>query len=243
MIAALLLVFATASWSVAIGLAPPGSTGPGTVLIALSLWTATVTSTAGMLVARSRWAQRLGLVVTGAHALMAMLRPVDGWWVVALGLSAATAVALAGPWLEGEMRMRPSAAGPPARSVLVPLLLVGAPFSLGLAGGGDLPATIVGVGALATAFVFIRALPGALWGVRIIWPALALGLAYSMGPWPATLLAAGAGVSVAVLAWHPSVARSIRPLIRRGSVVPIPPELTPKDVLDATGIDDMGRRR
>jgi hypothetical protein len=243
MIAALLLVLATASCSLASGVAAPGSTGTGTVLVALSMWTATVAAVAGMLIARSRWARRLSLVICGAHALVAIIRPVDIWWALALGLSAAATVALAGPWLEGEVRTRPAVAGPPPRSVLVPLLLVGTPFALGMARADDLAAAVVGGGALITAFVFVRTLPGALWAVRFIWPALALAMSSAMGDWPATALSMASGLSVAVLAWHPSVARSVRPLVQRGSVVPIPPELAPKDVLGATGVDDRGRPR
>ncbi|CAN5804294.1 hypothetical protein BH23ACT5_BH23ACT5_11670 [soil metagenome] len=243
MITALLLVLATGAWSAAMAVMPPGTSGTGTVLVTMSMWTATVTSIAGMLVARSRWAQRLGGVIAAAHGVVATLRPIDVWWMVALGLSAGAAVALAGPWLAGEVRTRPSATGPPPRAVLVPLLLVATPLALGLARGDDVPAAVVGAGALLAAFTFVRALPGALWAVRVVWPALAVALAVPMGGTAPAALSFAASVSVAAMAWHSSVARSVRPLVRRGSVVPVPPELAPRDVLGATGLDDRGRPR
>lgn len=236
------LLLTTAAWTVVLATATSVRSELAIVLIALSLWTATVVALAGMLVARARWARRLGLAVTAAQGALALLIPPGAWWGIALILSAITAVSLGGPWLDGIIRGRPSASGPPTRAVLLPLVLIGVPYLLGYSDAAGLEALIVAVTALLTAFWFIRTLPGALAAVRVIWPALTLGLALSLG-WPVGVTAAAASVAVAALAWHSSVRNAVHPLIETGSRVAIPPELAPREILDAADIDDSGRPR
>lgn len=241
-VTSLLLLVASSLWTVVAGLDGFGVAPSNLVMVTLSMWTATVAAVTGMLVARSRWARRLALVVCGGQAILAVLSAADGWWVAGLTVSGVAAVAVAGPWLTGLVRSLPAAAGPPARAVLVPLLLVGVPFALGLADPQPIVGGVVGFGALGGAFWFIRALPGALVVVRVGWPILALAGAWPMGM-PATAVSIAAAVAVAVTAWHRSVATAVHPLVERGTVVPIPPELAPKDVLDAAGLDERGRPR
>lgn len=236
------LLLTTAAWTVVLATATSERSELGTVLIALSLWAATVVSLTGMLVARARWARRLGLAVTAAQGALALLISPDVWWGLALVLSAVTAVSLGGPWLDGIIRGRPSASGPPTRAVLLPLVLIGVPYLLGYVDASGLEALVVAVTALLTAFWFIRTLPGALAAVRVVWPALTLALAATMG-WQAGVTAAGAAVAVATLAWHSSVRNAVHPLIETGSRVAIPPELAPREILDAADIDDSGRPR
>lgn len=236
------LLLATAAWTLVLGRAETRFAGASVVLMAVSLWTATVASLTGMLVARSRWARRTGLGITVAHAALAVAVPADPIWWVALGLSATAAMLLSGPWLTGVLRSRPHATGPPTRAVLVPLVLVGTPFAVGLAGGQGGAALAVGGLALLAAFWFIRTLPWALTVVRFVWPLAAVALAWPLGL-PAGVVAAAAGVAVAVLAWNKSVTRAVIPLVERGSVVRIPPELAPGEVLDAARLDERGRPR
>lgn len=241
-IVSLLLLSSTALWTVAAAVGLPGYTEVAVVLIALSAWTCAVAATAGMIVARSRWARRLTLVLSAGHLIMAVVRPIDGWWLGAVAATAATAVGAAGPWLAGHVRSLPSATGPPGQAVMVPLLLTGAPWALGLAGAAGSAPLVVGLAALATAFWFARALPGALVAVRGVWPLLAAALAPSMGL-QVGAVSAGLALAVAATAWHPGVARAVHPLVERGAAVAIPPELAPPEVLDAAGLDDRGRRR
>lgn len=236
------LIVSTALWTVQLAVGASGHSGVSIVLMALSLWGATVVALTGMLVARARWARRLGLAVAAAHGVVAVITSPGFWWWTALTATAATAVSIAGPWLDGIVRGRPSASGPPPRVVLIALVVLGLPFGLGVTAADDLVGTIVGLSALVAGFWFVRTLPGALVAVRIIWPAIAIGLAYPMG-WPASAVAVFAGIAVGVLAWHPTVRNSVHPLVESGSRVPIPPELAPRDVLDAADIDDRGRPR
>ncbi len=237
-----LLIASTGAWTAVMALDPAPRPAVAVIGIAVSLWTATVASIAGMLVARSRWARRTALALTAGHAVLAVIWPVNGWWAAAAITSVGTALAIGGPWLNGIVRSLPAASGPPYRAVLIPLLLISVPFLLGVAGSGEVWALIAWLTALVTAFWFIRALRGALVAVRVVWPALALALAWPLGLSSGVLLGVS-GVAVAVLSWHSSVTTAVRPLIRRGSIVPIPPELAPKDILDAANLDERGRPR
>lgn len=234
------LLLTTAAWTARLATADPHRSEMAVVLISLSMWTAAVVALTGMMVARARWARRLGLAVTGAQGALGLLMPLDAWWGAALALSAATAVALGGPWLDGIIRGRPSAAGPPTRAVLIPLILIGVPYLLGFANAEGPAALVVSLTALVAAFWFIRVLPGALVVVRLLWPGLTLGLAMPTGG-PGGLTAAATAVLVAALAWHPTVRNAVHPLVERGSRVAIPPELAPPEVLDAADIDERGR--
>lgn len=242
-VASALLIAATGAWTLVLALDPlPAHGGVAVVLMATSLWTATVSAITGMLVVRGRWARRLALAVTAAHGVVALLPEPDGWWGAAAVLTCGAAIAVGAPWLNGFIRQRPAATGPPDRAVLLPLVLLAAAFAVGAAGGGSVAAAVVGFTALVVAFWFIRALPGALLVVRIGWPLLALVLAVPMGS-PPGWVSAVSGLAVAGLAWHQTVRHSLHPLVEKGSRVPIPPELAPREVLDAADIDDRGRPR
>lgn len=238
----LLALAATASWTVVIGGGLPEHGEASVILIGTSLWAGTATAVVGLLISRGRWARRLGAAVVLSHALLALIAEVDGWWAAAAILSAGTAVAVGGPWLNGLIRQRPSASGPPPRAVLVPLVLMGAPFALGVTAGEGPAVLAVGSTALVSTFWFSRALPGALLVVRVVWPLLALGLAWPLGM-PAGVVAAVLATVVLFLAWDSSVTTAVHPLVERGSVVRIPPELAPKEILDAADLDDRGRPR
>lgn len=237
-----LLIFSTGAWTVVMALHPAPRPTVAVVGIAVSLWTATVAAIAGMVVSRSRWARRTALAVTAAQAILAVIWPVDGWWAAAAVAGVGTALAVGGPWLNGIVRSRPAASGPPTRVILIPLLLISVPFLLGVAGSGRAWALIAWLSALLAAFWFIRVLPGALIVVRLGWPVLALALAWPLG-WPAGAVLAASGLALPALSWHSSVTTAVRPLVRQGSIVPVPPELAPRDVLDAANLDERGRPR
>jgi hypothetical protein len=99
---------------------------------------------------------------------------------------------------------------------------------------------VVGLSALVSAFLYARVIPGGLLAIRILWPGLAIGLAPLFG-FPGGLVSALFGITVAGLAWHPSVKTAFHPLSETGTTYAIPPELTPEEVLDAAQIDDHGR--
>lgn len=238
--ASVLLILSTAAWTTVMLADPSPRAELGVLAMGISLWVATVTSIVGMVISRSRWARRTGVAITAGHAVVALIWPSGTLWTVAAALSVVTAVAVTGPWLRGIVRSLPAASGPPARAVLVPLVLLAVPFVGGAADGKGIWFAVSFATALLSAFWFIRTFPGAMIAVRVVWPAIALATAWPIGGSAGVVLALG-GVAVAVLAWDKSVTRAVIPLVEKGSVVPIPPELAPSDVLDAAGIDDRGR--
>ena len=91
-----------------------------------------------------------------------------------------------------------------------------------------------------TALWFARVFPGGLYAVRILWPALAIGLSFTQW-WAPAIVSVISGAAVAVLAWHPSVGVAFHPPREVGTVYPIPPELAPREVLDSAELDEHGR--
>lgn len=242
MIAAALLLGATGAWTVVLGAGVPARDDVAVVMVSLSLWVATVSAVTGMLLVRSRWARHLAMAVTGGHALVALMVPAGGWWSAAAIATASAALAIGSPWLDPHIRGRPPVSGPPTRALLVPLILVAVPLAIGLSGGGGVVGLATGLTALLAAFWFVRVLPGALLAVRVLWPLVAVALAWPLG-WPAGFASAVLGLVVAILAWGAEVRAAVVRLETRGSVVPIPPELAPPEILDAARIDDRGRPR
>ncbi len=213
-------------------------------LISISLLGMATTSVVGIIVVGGRWARRLGMVVVGATALLAVVRPIDPLWIIGLVTTSLAGAALFMPSLTAGVRKLPAAAGPPPRAVLLVLILLGTPLVLGLTHSGSAPWTtlVVGLTAPLAGFAYSRVLPGGLLAVRILWPVLAIGAATPMG-WPGGLASASLGILIAVLAWDRSVKTAFHPPREIGSSYPIPPELAPKEILDEAGIDDRGKRR
>ena len=213
-------------------------------LISISLLGMATTSVVGIVIVGGRWARRLGLVVVGATALLAVVRPIDSLWIIGLASTSLAGAALFMPSLTAGVRKLPAAAGPPPRAVLLSLILLGTPLVLGVTQSGSAPwaTLVVGLTAPLAGFAYSRVLPGGLLAVRILWPVLAIGAAIPMG-WPDGLISASLGILIAALAWDRSVKTAFHPPREIGSSYPIPPELAPQEILDEAGIDDSGKRR
>jgi hypothetical protein len=224
-------------------LSDPGPLASGSVLlVGVGLLGLATVAGVGMIVTGGRWARRTGLLAMAFTLVIAAIRPIDPIWVASLAATAFSGVALFSGAVTGSIRKLPAATGPPRRAVLVPLILIGLPFLLGLA-SWDEPTTgavVVGLSAPITALWYSRVLPGGLLGVRALWPALAVGLSITMGLAPGAVAVVG-GVTIAVLAWHPSVKHAFHPPREVGTSFPIPPELAPREVLDTANLDERGR--
>lgn len=221
----------------------PGPLAPmSLLLVAIGLLATATVGMVGITLIGARWAHRLSVAAVAATFHLAVLRPIDAFWWAGLAMGLIAAVSLFSPTLIAGIRRLPAAAGPPWRAVLIPLLLIGFPFVIGVA-AGDSPTVataIVGLTAPVAALWFSRVLPGGLVAVRALWPALAALLAIFQPLLPAAAGILGAAV-IASLAWHSSVKVAFHPPRERGTVVPIPPELAPGEVLDAARLDDQGR--
>ncbi len=212
------------------------------LLVGVGLLSMSTVATVGMIVVGGRWSHRLGLAALGVGTVIAIIRPVDFWWILAVALTGVSLIALLSPTLTGSIRKLPSASGPPPRAVTPPLILLAAPCVLGFLGNDAAvwAILIVGLAAPNVALFYSRVLPGGLLAIRLIWPLLAVGLAPAMG-WPAGTASVVMGVAVAFLSWHGSVKASYHPPQEVGTMFPIPPELTPTEVLDAAELDERGR--
>ena len=231
-------------WTVALAI-DPGPLAPWSVfLVGLGLLTMATVGVVGMVIVGGRWARRTGLASILAGLLIAVVRPTDTIWFVALALSILAGATLFLPSVTERIRKLPSATGPPPRAVLVPLVLVATPFTVGLA-AWDRPTVatvVVALTAPVAALWYSRVLPGGLYSVRVFWPLLALALA-PLQPLSAAVVSAVTALVVLVMAWNREVEVAFHPRRETGHVFPIPPELTPREILDAADIDERGRPR
>lgn len=216
----------------------------GALLTGVGLLITATVAVVGMVVSGGRWSHRLAIVSLGMTLALAALRPIDALWIGGLTLSALAFFMLFMPPVTSRIRKLPAAAGPPQAATVIPLILLAVPFLIGVSldDGSSWAALVVGLTAPLTAFLFSRVIPGGLLAVRIIWPALALGLSPLLGL-PAGILTGALALSIVMLAWRPDVKASFHPPAETGTTYPIPPELTPKEILDEAGLDERGRRR
>lgn len=234
---------ATLAWTVALIVDPTPLEAAPALLTAIGLVIMSTVATVGMVAVGGRWAHRLGLAVLGLTVVLALFRPIDVMWVLAVGLTAIALVALLSPALTGSIRKLPSASGPPPRAVAPALVLLAAPAILGMLGNDaeTWALVIVALSAPVVALLYSRVIPGGLIAVRFVWPVLAVALAPWLGLW-AGAVAITLALTVAFAAWHESVKASYHPPRETGTSYAIPPELAPPEILDAAEIDDRGRR-
>ena len=223
----------------------PGPYVPTAVfLIGIGVIAMATVGVVGTVLVGGRWAQRLTLSAQGVTLVIATLRPLDIWWVVALAMTVVAIVSvLVGPARAG-FRKLPSATGPPGRSVLVILMLLATPALVGLVSyeATTVATMIVALSGPLVAFLYSRVLPGGYYILRIGWPAIAIGLAFAQ-PLAAGVTSAVWGAAVAVAAWHPSVRVAFYPPRQRGTAFSIPPELAPSEILGAADINNQGEPR
>lgn len=200
-------------------------------------------SIVGMIAGAARWARHLGLGVSGAMLALGLLFPLSGWTIAAMVLAGVSIAGLAGTSFEGMIRQRPPADGPPARAVLLTLVLLVAPpiWAVAVPDGLGLPAGLGVALCWAGMAWYGKAAAGSLLAVRFVIP-FALVIVAALGDLRVGALVALTGLAVAALAWTVDARIAVHPLAEPGTTVPIPAELAPRDILDAAGIDDRGRR-
>lgn len=237
-------LLAALAWTVAL-IFDEEPLGPaGALLVGVGLLVMTTVSVVGMTVTGGRWAHRLAIASVAAGLVLALIRPIDALWIAATGASIIAGATLFLPQMTRRIRRLPTATGPPGSAVLLTSTMLTTPFLLGIASGGSTTWAILVVGLTAPmfAFLFVRVVPGGLLGVRLVWPLLALGLT-AMLTFPAVVVTVVTVIGVVVLAWRPDVKASFHPPRETGTTYAIPPELTPREVLDAARLDDQGRPR
>lgn len=234
---------AALAWTAAL-VASSGPFSPAAALLAgIGVLSMSSVSVVGMTLTGGRWAHRLAIGSVAAGLVIAVMRPIDGFWVLGLILSALAGAILFIPSVRSRIRRLPAASGPPQTAVLAAVMLLTAPFLIGVAFLDTAPwaGLIIGLSAPIAAFLFSRVVPGGLLSIRLGWPLVAVGLAPFV-EMPAAAVSAGLGLAVALIAWRPEVKTSFHPPRETGTTYPIPPELAPGDILDAARIDERGRR-
>lgn len=235
---------ASLAWTVALIVDPTPLEALPALITGVGIVGMSTVAVVGMVAVGGRWAHRLALATLGLTVVIALIRPVDFVWYVAIALTALSFVELLSPTVTRSIRKLPSASGPPPRAVAPALLLLAAPAVLGLLGNDAAPwaLAIVALSAPCVALLYSRVFPGGLIAIRLFWPLIAIAFSPWLGWWAgsaAVLLA----VTVAVMAWHGSVKASFHPPHETGTTYPIPPELAPPEVLDAAQIDERGNPR
>lgn len=237
-------LLAAVLWTGAL-LVDPGPLAPWSVLlVGIGLLTMATLAVIGMIIAGGRWALRLGVATVVDTLLIAVIRPTDPLWYVALVASITAGALLFQPAVTNRIRKLPSATGPPPRAVLVTLLLASTPGTIGLAAWDQPTAATVVVGLTAplAALWYAKVLPGGLYGLRVIWPLLAIALA-PLQPLPAALVSLLTASVVLALAWQREVGVAFHPPREIAHAYPIPPELVPREILDAADLDERGHPR
>jgi hypothetical protein len=244
LVIALLVTAATVTGAVALALGPaPWSPSSG-LLMAAGMALATVIAVAGILLARGRWAGRLGAVL--AVTWIATGGLLDSRFGIAVVLLAAVSLtATSGPWLGRWLRRLPTVGGVPAAAVVVLLTLVLTPAALALAGPEGVAAGTWGFAAWSwlLALLLGRAVPGSLLLMRWVHPIAAAAGAIAVR-FPVAAVPVASAVIVVVLAWRRDLALALAPVVpASGGVLRLPPELAPLEVLEAAGADESGRRK
>lgn len=242
LLAALTALASSLAWSLQLTLDPEPLAPGSAVVLALTLVALALVAVTGLLLARSRWAVWLAVAIAAAQLALAIAMPID-WQsvavVIALSLATLAATTTRGEWLQR------SSGGPPPLAVVLLLLLVAFPALVAVSNADRISvAAVVGSGlVMLAAVVYGRGGIAGLWTMRSLVP-LGAVLAAATTPLPpaAAVLAAGAGLSA--LGWSPVIANAAAPLVPlRSPGYRIPPELAPREILDAAGLDEHGRRQ
>jgi hypothetical protein len=211
---ATLLSVSGGSLAVRLALDPAPFAPSSGAVVALGAVLFTVIEVVGLMLVRGRWVRNLGLGLgAGFAAVGAVLEP-DPWSLVAIATALGAAAVLAGRWLEGWLRGRPSATGPPPQSVLVLIGLLAVVPAVGLAAPAGLRTAhgVLGAAALFLAWAFSKAQVWSLWAIRLVLPVIGLFATVASPPGGAALLVVLVGGIVA-LSWLEPVRLSVQPLL------------------------------
>lgn len=211
-------------------------------LLALGLLVATSVSVVALLLSPGRWVRNAVGVSGGAWALTGAALDTDLAWIVAL-VTMATGAGLAWtrPLDSWFHQVKPDRV--PTQATVLTLGLVWLPAVVGGLGVPDVtPAGwVMAAFGLVGGWAYARALPGALWTVRLV--LLPLGIASGAGLLPlATAGMVTTATALTLLAWTGEARLAVSPPPpRRVSPLPILPEVTPPGLMESAGYDRRGR--
>ena len=229
-------------WSAVISTDDSYAASSGFVLSAALVLSVTV-AVAAIVAGASKWGHRLAMGSAMSMIALGAIIPLAVPTVIAMVLAGLALIGLNASGIASLVRQRPPADGPPAKAVVLSVAMLTSPILWAVMSPDGLSAaaliaTVVIWSALA---FYARAVPGALLVARYISPAALMVLAILDGTFTGALIGSTA-VGLAALAWTVDARIAVNPLAEPGTTVLIPPELAPRDILDAAGLDDRGRR-
>jgi hypothetical protein len=235
--ASMALLLAAVAWAIALIIKPAPWDIDVAAVVAAGLLVMTAVAVTAILVESSRLGYWLGVSGVGLMLVIAGVREVDPAWVVAISVTGVAGILLADHRLGGWIRAEGPVAPIPAQAAALGLILLVAPIvtALSLLRGSNSAIAWMALSAWVMLVVFVRRWPGAVAVIRLGCPALAAAGAF-LG-WPAAAIWGILMLLASGLAWSKAVRRAIRPLIERGSMVSIPPELLSDELRRAAGID------
>ncbi len=225
------LVFGSTPWE-----------SPVASLLALSLLLANAVNIVAMLLSPGRWVRNSIAALAAFWALAAAALSIDLLWMAALLAHAGgVGTAWARPLDRWFHQTKPDRV--PARATTLALGLVWAPGFVAAFGIPDMPPAgwvMAGFG-LAGGWAYSRAVPGAIWMIRLLAPFLGVISAVGLRA-PAVLGMLTVTLALTFLAWTTDAHRAvIRPAPRRVETITVHPELTPPGFVEAVGYDRSGR--
>ena len=226
-------------------------TGAGTfsgVAIAItvvSLWTLTLIAAAGILLARGRWSRWASIAVPLLWIAVAVAADAGTAAVLGgVGVTAITGFGV-GPLAVGWIRQRPTAGGPPPIAVALLLSLVTYPAFVALVDAHNLGALalVAAICSLAAAGAYSRGGAIGILSLRVLTPAAVFFAGVAVG-WPRLTVVVIVGVVLIVLSWARPIRDAAAPVVPTSAAgYRVPPELAPREVLDAAGLDEHGHRK
>ena len=229
-------------WSLSVAFGTTPWTEGASAIIGADLILVTAIAVVALLLSPGRWVKNLITALGVVWAGLAVAIDVDILWSAGLTLSViGLALVWSRPmdtWLIGNTR--PDRV--PPKATILTLALIATPGMVGAAGFPDVTAggwALAGVCA-AIGWVYSRAIPAALWAVRLgLW---ILGIAAVLGldPIAAAGLLLWVGAVVA-LGWTSDARLAASPLFpRKVEAVSILPEMVPADLMESAGLDRKG---
>lgn len=215
----------------------------GATLVAAGLIVLTSTTVIALLLSPGQWVRNSVTAIGVAWALMAIVLPIETSWVAAV-ITSGTGVGLI--WtrrMDGWFR-QVSPDRVPTRATVLAMALLWLPA---VAGAVSAPAVTAGGWIMAGfgligGWAYARALPGALWTIRLGIAPVGIIATAGLHVVPSSVTLWAVTTIVAVLAWTGDARSAVRsPSPRRVATVSILPEVTPPDLLEAAGYDRRGR--
>ena len=201
------------SWTIHLIVAPEPWEVDSAFTIAIGTLVFSIVAMTGLLLGRGRWTRYFATGLIVVQLLIVLVADFEPWLFIALVGSALSLVGLAGPWLQGWLRERPTAGSPGlvplglaiGAFALVPLVGIAAPSGLEYAHG------LLGAAGILASWGYLKGHTWALWLLRLGIPALALAAAIASPPGGAVILIV-AGLGLAALAWREEARLAVDPM-------------------------------